>query len=256
MNGWVWRSLSSTKPTAARWPRSRANRRRRPEELRLLEALLFAAGEPLDEKTLPARLPEGVDLASAMRRLQAEYAPRGVNLVRVAGKWTFRTANDLAWLLARESVEPTQALARRHRDARDHRLSPAGDARRDRGHPRRHDLEGHDRRAAGDRLDPAARPPQGAGPPAHLRHHRGVPVAFRPRGDRRSAGPRRAERRRPARRPPAGRLLGADAVRRSDAARRRGPARAGRSRSCARAPARAAREIDALAHAGCRSRRG
>jgi segregation and condensation protein B len=78
----------------------------RPEELRLIEALLFAAGEPLDEKTLRARLPEGVDLTALMRRLQAEYAPRGVNLVHVAGKWTFRTANDLAWLLARDSVEP------------------------------------------------------------------------------------------------------------------------------------------------------
>src|SRR5437764_10275345 len=78
----------------------------RPEELRLIEALLFAAGEPLDEKTLRSRLPEGVDIAAAMRRLQAEYAPRGVNLMRIAGKWTFRTANDLAWLLARESVEP------------------------------------------------------------------------------------------------------------------------------------------------------
>src|SRR4051812_25187457 len=78
----------------------------RPEELRLIEALLFAAGEPLDNKTLKERLPEGVDIESAMRRLQAEYAPRGVNLVRIAGKWTFRTANDLAWLLARESVEP------------------------------------------------------------------------------------------------------------------------------------------------------
>src|SRR5947199_372105 len=78
----------------------------RPEELRLIEALLFAAGEPLDEKTLRSRLPEGVDIASAMRRLQAEYAPRGVNLMRIGGKWTFRTANDLAWLLARESIEP------------------------------------------------------------------------------------------------------------------------------------------------------
>ncbi len=78
----------------------------RPEELRLIEALLFAAGEPLDDKTLRSRLPEGVDIATAMRRLQAEYAPRGVNLVRVAGKWMFRTANDLAWLLARDSVEP------------------------------------------------------------------------------------------------------------------------------------------------------
>src|SRR3954471_23764220 len=78
----------------------------RPEELRLIEALLFAAGEPLDEKTLRSRLPEGVDIVSAMRRLQAEYASRGVNLVRFAGKWTFRTANDLAWLLARDAVEP------------------------------------------------------------------------------------------------------------------------------------------------------
>jgi segregation and condensation protein B len=78
----------------------------RPAELRLIEALLFAAGEPLDDKTLRSRLPEGVDIAAAMRRLQAEYAPRGVNLVRIAGKWTFRTANDLAWLLARDSVEP------------------------------------------------------------------------------------------------------------------------------------------------------
>jgi segregation and condensation protein B len=78
----------------------------RPEELRLIEALLFAAGEPLDNKTLAGRLPEGVDIDAAMRRLQAEYAPRGVNLVRVAGKWMFRTANDLAWLLARDTVEP------------------------------------------------------------------------------------------------------------------------------------------------------
>jgi segregation and condensation protein B len=78
----------------------------RPEELRLIEALLFAAGEPLDEKTLAGRLPEGTDVPALMRLLQTEYAPRGVNLVRVAGKWTFRTANDLAWLLARDSVEP------------------------------------------------------------------------------------------------------------------------------------------------------
>ena len=77
----------------------------RPEALRFIEALLFAAAEPLDEETLTARLPEGVDLASAMRALQTEYATRGVNLVRVAGKWSFRTAKDLAWLMSREAVE-------------------------------------------------------------------------------------------------------------------------------------------------------
>ncbi len=78
----------------------------RPEELRLLEALLFAAGEPLDEKTLAARLPPGTDVRSALRRLQTEYAPRGVNLVRIGNKWAFRTANDLAWLLTHEAIQP------------------------------------------------------------------------------------------------------------------------------------------------------
>jgi segregation and condensation protein B len=92
--------LASSEPEPEPQPESR------PEELRLLEALLFAAGEPLDETTLADRLPDGVDVRAALRRLQSEFAPRGVNLVRVAGKWTFRTANDLAWLLARDVVEP------------------------------------------------------------------------------------------------------------------------------------------------------
>jgi segregation and condensation protein B len=78
----------------------------RPEELRLLEALLFASAEPLDEKTLAARLPQGADVKAALEQLRAEYAPRGVNLVRIAGKWAFRTASDLSWLLTKDSVVP------------------------------------------------------------------------------------------------------------------------------------------------------
>ena len=73
--------------------------------MRLLEALLFAAAEPLDEKTLAERLPRAPTCAARCTQLQVEYAPRGVNLVRV-GKWTFRTANDLSWLLTKETVEP------------------------------------------------------------------------------------------------------------------------------------------------------
>src|SRR5215207_9795461 len=83
----------------------------RPEHLRLLEALLFASAEPLDEATLAARLPEDVDVKTVLAQLQAEYAARGVQLVCVAGKWTFRTANDLAWLLTREAAE-TRKLSR------------------------------------------------------------------------------------------------------------------------------------------------
>ncbi|MEA2952539.1 MAG: segregation and condensation protein [Alphaproteobacteria bacterium] len=83
----------------------------RPEELRLLEALLFASAEPLDETVLAARLPADTDVGDALNRLQAEYAPRGVNLVRVAGKWSFRTASDLSWLLTKDSVV-TRKLSR------------------------------------------------------------------------------------------------------------------------------------------------
>jgi segregation and condensation protein B len=83
----------------------------RPEELRLLEALLFAADGPLDEATLKRPLPDGVDLKAALAMLQAEYATRGVNLVRIGKKWTFRTAGDLSWLLTKQTVE-TRKLSR------------------------------------------------------------------------------------------------------------------------------------------------
>jgi segregation and condensation protein B len=78
----------------------------RPDHLRLIEALLFAAAVPVDEKSMKARLPEEVDLKSSLAALQAEYAPRGVNLVKIGGKWTFRTATDLSWLLTKEAVVP------------------------------------------------------------------------------------------------------------------------------------------------------
>ena len=83
----------------------------RPEELRLLEALLFAAGQPLDEATLKRRLPDDVDVKDVLAQLKAEYSTRGVNLVRIGKKWMFRTADDLSWLLTKETVE-TRKLSR------------------------------------------------------------------------------------------------------------------------------------------------
>jgi segregation and condensation protein B len=83
----------------------------RPEELRLLEALLFAAGQPLDEATLKRRLPNDVAVKDVLAQLKAEYATRGVNLVRVGRKWMLRTADDLSWLLTKETVE-TRKLSR------------------------------------------------------------------------------------------------------------------------------------------------
>src|ERR1700743_2550940 len=70
-----------------------------PEHLRMVEALLFAAEEPLDAKALSTSLPEGADVPGLISALQAIYEKRGVNLCCVSGKYQFRTASDLAFLL-------------------------------------------------------------------------------------------------------------------------------------------------------------
>lgn len=77
-----------------------------PDPLRLLEAALFAAAEPLDEAALAALLPAGADLPALLAGLAAHYAGRGVELVAVAGGWQFRTAPDLAPHLRRVVSEP------------------------------------------------------------------------------------------------------------------------------------------------------
>jgi segregation and condensation protein B len=77
----------------------------RRQNLRMVEALLFASAEPLSADAIAGRLPEGTDIAGLLRDLQEIYAGRGVNLVQVAGKWMLRTAGDLSFLLSREAVE-------------------------------------------------------------------------------------------------------------------------------------------------------
>jgi segregation and condensation protein B len=66
------------------------------QHLRLLEALIFAGNQALDEQALAERLPEGADVKRLLADLAETYAGRGVNLVQVAGGYAFRTAPDLA----------------------------------------------------------------------------------------------------------------------------------------------------------------
>jgi segregation and condensation protein B len=66
------------------------------QHLRLLEALLFAGTQALDEKELADRLPNDADLPRLLADLAELYANRGVNLVKVAGGYAFRTAPDLS----------------------------------------------------------------------------------------------------------------------------------------------------------------
>ena len=77
----------------------------RNQHLRIIEAVLFAAAEPVDLAYLRSFLPENTDVEGLLSDLRANFTNRGVNLVEVAGKWLFRTADDLGHILRREATE-------------------------------------------------------------------------------------------------------------------------------------------------------
>jgi len=78
------------------------------EHLRMVEALLFAAGEALSAAEIAERLPDDADVEGHIDTIYKFYAGRGVNLVQLAGKWMFRTAPDLSFLLRKEVQEQTK----------------------------------------------------------------------------------------------------------------------------------------------------
>jgi segregation and condensation protein B len=75
------------------------------EAMRMAEAIVFASAEPVSEKALLARLPDGVDVPAVMDALAAAYEKRGVVLVKIGEGWAFRTAGDLAFLMSRDAVQ-------------------------------------------------------------------------------------------------------------------------------------------------------
>ncbi len=77
----------------------------RAQHLRILEAMLFAATEPLGIEKLSEFLPEGADCVGLLADLEENYANRGVNIVRINGKYMLRTAPDIAFVLRREQVQ-------------------------------------------------------------------------------------------------------------------------------------------------------
>ena len=74
------------------------------DSLRILEALLFAANEPLDAESLKARLPKGANLNKLLNLLKAQYENRGVNLVKTGKRWSLKTAQDLAPMMKKEKI--------------------------------------------------------------------------------------------------------------------------------------------------------
>ncbi|MCR9110141.1 MAG: SMC-Scp complex subunit ScpB [Rhodobacteraceae bacterium] len=81
------------------------------EQERMVEAILFAAAEPVTVKELNDRMPHGSDAAEALVYLRKRYEGRGVNVVKVGDAWAIRTAPDLGFLMQKETVE-TRKLSR------------------------------------------------------------------------------------------------------------------------------------------------
>lgn len=75
------------------------------DQERMVEALLFAATDPMRTADLAARMPAGSDPAEAVARVRRRYAGRGVELVRIGDAWAFRTAGDLGFLMQHQTVE-------------------------------------------------------------------------------------------------------------------------------------------------------
>ena len=67
---------------------------------RKVEAILFAASEPLDIETLEKRLQVKINVKKILEKIQKDYIPRGINLVCIRNKWSFRTATDLSNTMA------------------------------------------------------------------------------------------------------------------------------------------------------------
>ncbi|MBL4691871.1 MAG: SMC-Scp complex subunit ScpB [Magnetovibrio sp.] len=82
-----------------------------PEHLRLLEAVLFASSEPITQRNLALRLPEGINVKALLGALTVQYQERGIVLVRRGGSWAFRTAADLGPRLNLD-VEVSRKLSR------------------------------------------------------------------------------------------------------------------------------------------------
>ena len=81
------------------------------QQMRMIEAILFATAEPITVNALNERMPHGCDAAEALARLRKSYAGRGVNVMKIGDAWAIRTASDLSFLMQKERVE-TRKLSR------------------------------------------------------------------------------------------------------------------------------------------------
>ena len=71
---------------------------------REVEAILFAAAEPLDIDTIESKLPKKINVLNILNKLQNIYKNRGINLVCISNKWSFRTSENLSSLMSEQKT--------------------------------------------------------------------------------------------------------------------------------------------------------
>ena len=69
-----------------------------------IEAIIFAAAEPLDIDTIESKLSKKVNIEKSLKKLQLEYSSRGINLVCISKKWSFRTSPNLSNLMTQDKT--------------------------------------------------------------------------------------------------------------------------------------------------------
>lgn len=71
---------------------------------REVEAIIFAAAEPLDIDTIESKISKKIDVLKSLEKLQKEYSSRGINLVCISKRWSFRTSENLSNLMSQEKT--------------------------------------------------------------------------------------------------------------------------------------------------------
>ena len=91
---------------------------------RKVEAILFAASEPLEEETIQKRLESSVNVKKILEKIQNDYKNRGINLICIRKKWSFRTASDLSNTMALQKSAQRKLSKGNHRNFVYNCLSP------------------------------------------------------------------------------------------------------------------------------------
>ena len=100
---------------------------------REVEAIIFAAAEPLEIDTIESKISKKTDVLKILKKLENEYSTRGINLVCISNKWSFRTSQNLSTLMSKEKTVEKKTIKSSCRNVGNYCLPSTCNQSRDRG---------------------------------------------------------------------------------------------------------------------------